>query len=65
MLSDKYTPYSDEWKYKIDLLNTLERIADSVAPIKIEEPVAMSLVEEEVEEEVKPKAKTRKKKGDA
>lgn len=64
MLGDKYTPYNDEWNYKIDLLNTLERIADSVAPIVIEEPVVVSLIEEEVIEEVKeePKTKRRNKK---
>ena len=37
MLADKYVPYNDEWKYKIDVLNTLERIADAVAPVKEEE----------------------------
>lgn len=63
MLSDKYIPYNDEWNYKIDLLNTLERIADSVAPIKVEEPMVMASIEETVET-LKKTAKTRKKKGD-
>ena len=61
MLADKYVPYNDEWKYKIDVLNTLERIADAVAPVK-EEEIATLYMEKTVEE--KPKARARKKKGD-
>ena len=61
MLADKYVPYNDEWKYKIDVLNTLERIADAVAPVKEEEIMTLS-IEKTVEE--KPKARARKKKGD-
>ena len=61
MLADKYVPYNDEWKYKIDVLNTLERIADAVAPVK-EEEIATLPMEKTVEE--KPKARARKKKGD-
>ena len=61
MLADKYVPYNDEWKYKIDVLNTLERIADAVAPVK-EEKIATLSMEKTVEE--KPKARARKKKGD-
>ena len=61
MLADKYVPYNDEWKYKIDVLNTLERIADAVAPVK--EEIATLSMEKTVEE--KPKARARKKKGDA
>ena len=61
MLADKYVPYNDEWKYKIDVLNTLERIADAVAPVKEEEITTLSM-EKTVEE--KPKARARKKKGD-
>ena len=61
MLADKYVPYNDEWKYKIDILNTLERIADAVAPVKEEEIATLSM-EKTVEE--KPKARVRKKKGD-
>lgn len=66
MLADKYVPYNDEWKYKIDVLNTLERIADAVAPVKVapvkEEEIAALSMEKTVEE--KPKARARKKKGD-
>ena len=67
MLADKYVPYNDEWKYKIDVLNTLERIADAVAPVKAvasvkEEEIATLSMEKTVEE--KPKARARKKKGD-
>ena len=61
MLADKYVPYNDEWKYKIDVLNTLERIADAVALVKEEEIATLSM-EKTVEE--KPKARARKKKGD-
>ena len=61
MLADKYVPYNDEWKYKIDVLNTLERIADAVATVKEEEIATLSM-EKTVEE--KPKARARKKKGD-
>lgn len=61
MLADKYVPYNDEWKYKIDVLNTLERIADAVAPVK-EKDIATLSMEKTVEE--KPKARARKKKGD-
>ena len=66
MLADKYVPYNDEWKYKIDVLNTLERIADAVAPVKVapvKEEIATLSMEKTVEE--KPKARARKKKGDA
>lgn len=61
MLADKYVPYNDEWKYKIDVLNTLERIADAVAPVK-EKDIATLSMEKTVEE--KPKTRARKKKGD-
>ena len=61
MLADKYVPYNDEWKYKIDVLNTLERIAYAVTPVKEEEIATLSM-EKTVEE--KPKARARKKKGD-
>lgn len=54
MLSDKYIPYNDEWKYRIDVLNILERIANVIAPIedKVVEEVAVKKTKRTKKKEV-------------